>query len=192
MPTNTAPAEETWSPGSCQNNCGNIVPGKDAGRYCSCESACVESGSCCADFPTTCPDFVDDSLILAVPVPKDGSCFGKCGGGAGSCWCDYQCIEKGDCCDDYQDMCGASFGIIMWTGHGSCHNKCGGSGFDCWCDDKCMHAGDCCDDYLTKCKSKTEGTCQGNCGGFGGGCWCDAKCAKNGDCCKDKGDNCDF
>jgi hypothetical protein len=30
-----------------------------------------------------------------------GSCAGKCGGYAGSCWCDAACGAYGDCCGDY-------------------------------------------------------------------------------------------
>ncbi|MBI3181410.1 MAG: hypothetical protein HYZ28_04645 [Myxococcales bacterium] len=35
------------------------------------------------------------------------SCAGKCGGYAGSCWCDYACVSYGDCCSDACSACGA-------------------------------------------------------------------------------------
>ncbi len=36
-----------------------------------------------------------------------GSCEGNCGGQSGpnSCWCDSQCADFGDCCDDYAEFC---------------------------------------------------------------------------------------
>ena len=35
-----------------------------------------------------------------------GSCEGICGGEAPSgCFCDAECLENGDCCPDYQDVC---------------------------------------------------------------------------------------
>lgn len=186
MPAAPEEDAEGFITGSCLSSCGEIVPGQFAGGFCSCESACVEDGSCCPDFPEMCPAWVDQSIIPVKPEVKDGSCFGKCGVGSGECWCDYQCVANGDCCDDYEGMCGATFGLIVWTGNGSCHKKCGGAGFDCWCDETCVHAGDCCDDYLDKCKAGKEGSCEGSCGGFGGGCWCDAKCKQMGDCCDDQ------
>ena len=33
------------------------------------------------------------------------SCKNKCGGQSGSCWCDAECAELGDCCSDYQQFC---------------------------------------------------------------------------------------
>jgi hypothetical protein len=34
------------------------------------------------------------------------SCRNRCGGNAGTCWCDAECAELGDCCSDKQDYCG--------------------------------------------------------------------------------------
>lgn len=36
-----------------------------------------------------------------------GVCAGKCGGNAGSCWCDTACTSYGDCCSDYAASCNA-------------------------------------------------------------------------------------
>lgn len=40
--------------------------------------------------------------------PEAGSCEDACGGPAdgGRCWCDDQCEELGDCCDDFAAACG--------------------------------------------------------------------------------------
>jgi hypothetical protein len=35
-----------------------------------------------------------------------GSCAGHCGGNAGQCWCDWECLAMGDCCADMQPVCG--------------------------------------------------------------------------------------
>lgn len=40
------------------------------------------------------------------PSPGSGaSCQGSCGGNAGSCWCDADCAELGDCCSDFAQVC---------------------------------------------------------------------------------------
>ncbi len=38
-------------------------------------------------------------------IPPKNSCVGKCGGNAGSCWCDSLCESYGDCCPDYEYTC---------------------------------------------------------------------------------------
>jgi len=148
-PTVPAVLPNGVKPGSCDGQCGKLVPDQWMQSLCSCEQACVEKRNCCDDFEEMCE--VDPSLEVLVPEVAPDSCFGKCGGDAGECYCDFQCLETGDCCTDYLDMCGSKFSMHPWRGHGSCHKKCGGAGNDCWCDDACMIAGDCCSDYLNKC-----------------------------------------
>ena len=95
-----------------------------------------------------CPIPSDLKILERVVGPE--SCFSKCGGRSDDCWCDYQCLASGDCCEDYLDMCGVKFSTVQATGIGSCYQKCGGAGIDCWCDNKCMYTGDCCVDYLKR------------------------------------------
>lgn len=42
------------------------------------------------------------------PAPAGDSCQDACGGSSvdESCWCDDYCTAWGDCCSDYQDVCG--------------------------------------------------------------------------------------
>lgn len=43
------------------------------------------------------------------PAPSPGSgssCQGSCGGNAGNCWCDSDCVALGDCCSDIAQYCG--------------------------------------------------------------------------------------
>jgi hypothetical protein len=51
----------------------------------------------------------DDGSLNAVPTntPFGNSCRAACGGSApdGSCWCDDQCAEYGDCCSDRAEHC---------------------------------------------------------------------------------------
>lgn len=55
---------------------------------------------------------VFDLLLLlenwgACPTEPDASCEGFCGGEApGGCWCDARCVNIGDCCADFADVCG--------------------------------------------------------------------------------------
>merc|ERR1719443_1376208 len=44
------------------------------------------------------------------------SCTSKCGGYAGSCWCDTLCPGYNDCCGDYYDLCVAAT-TTTTTGH---------------------------------------------------------------------------
>ena len=36
------------------------------------------------------------------------SCRDSCGGNAGRCWCDVDCVLNGDCCRDYEAICGGT------------------------------------------------------------------------------------
>ena len=61
-----------------------------------------------------------------------GSCWDDwidlCGGpGSGNCWCDDQCVESGDCCDDASVVCGLEEPSPVGTGQ-----FCGGiAGIEC-------------------------------------------------------------
>jgi cytochrome c551/c552 len=121
------------------------------------------------------------------PKEPTDSCVGNCGGQSpDGCWCDGQCVDFGDCCDDACDECGQ-----CEPTPGSCVGSCGGQSPDgCWCDGKCVDFGDCCDDACDECGHCDGGTpapsCAGSCGGQSpDGCWCDEKCAGFGDCCDD-------
>ena len=79
------------------------------------------------------------------PGPGD-SCEGRCGqyDPAASCQCDDACVQFGDCCGDFEQLC---------TGGppdpNSCvqNNACGGQApGGCYCDAVCPQFGDCCPD----------------------------------------------
>merc|ERR1719436_1422377 len=40
------------------------------------------------------------------PGPKSNCAQLKCGGHDDSCWCTDSCKSHGDCCPDYDDVCG--------------------------------------------------------------------------------------
>jgi hypothetical protein len=136
---------------------------------------------------------------------SNGSCVGHCtqtGPVAGSyplCYCDPDCVAKGDCCPDYLE--GVCEGADQTTG--SCSNFCGqvgrapgaSSASPCYCDDFCSSQSppDCCPDYATYCSApsyNTTTTCAGKCNDvdnwyWDGASWCgcDASCVSRGDCC---------
>lgn len=65
-------------------------------------SAAVALAACAE--PDTNPGGPDRGPLGKADV--SGSCEGACGGqGAGTCWCDDQCIDYGDCCGDYETIC---------------------------------------------------------------------------------------
>lgn len=83
--------------------CGNGVctPGES---FATCPDDCEAPAECgndeCEDgeSPANCPEDCEGG--------GGGSCEGKCGGQSGQgCWCDNQCTNLGDCCDDYVLQC---------------------------------------------------------------------------------------
>jgi agmatine/peptidylarginine deiminase len=53
------------------------------------------------------PGFACDGAWDCYPgeVVQTDSCAGKCGGQSGACYCDNECFNYGDCCDDVCDQC---------------------------------------------------------------------------------------
>lgn len=66
-----------------------------------CEAVCA--GEPEPELPEGCPT---PSCACPDPEPEPDSCVDACGGKSeGACWCDDQCTDFGDCCEDYQDEC---------------------------------------------------------------------------------------
>ncbi|OCT80153.1 hypothetical protein XELAEV_18026967mg [Xenopus laevis] len=90
------------------------------------------------------------------------SCKGRCFERKfGSCRCDSACVELGNCCLDYQDVCIQP--AYIWT----CEKlRCGEkrlTGSLCSCSDDCSEIQDCCVNYNAVCrgnKSWSEETCE--------------------------------
>ncbi len=80
-----------------------------------------------------------------------GTCADACGGEsvAGDCWCDDWCLDYGDCCLDWLELCVAEDDSVEPT----CTDVCGGPSASgtCWCDDLCATMDDCCDDWADQC-----------------------------------------
>jgi len=87
-----------------------------------------------------------------------GSCVGHCGGGTGTstdCHCDSRCLEIGDCCKDFQQVC------VEDRQSKSCEGRCKINPFfgksklakrvGCHCDSYCFKVGDCCPDFFERC-----------------------------------------
>jgi len=166
-----------------------------AAANCWCDSSCLDTGDCCADYELYCS-------TTEPPTPgavfHSASCAGKCGAVAGTCWCDPTCVVQGDCCDDFQLQCGETppptpSGTV--SSHASCAAGCAGMGVGegapvCWCDAACTATGDCCLDRDAHCGTQiSSSTCTGNCGKKvtvgTGTCWCDSGCDQWDDCCAD-------
>jgi hypothetical protein len=91
-------------------------------------------------------------------VPNTGgpSCAGACGGPAAGevCWCEPGCVQYGDCCPDYAQLCG---GAPAPTGGGCTPQQCGTetpatqNGVECYCDPACKQYGDCCANITAVC-----------------------------------------
>ncbi len=81
------------------------------------------------------------------PGPDPSGCEDVCGGQSGEgCWCDSQCAQFEDCCENYEAIC-------LEPEEPSCTGACGGESPDgCWCDSNCTQFGDCCEDYDEVCE----------------------------------------
>lgn len=113
------PTEQSCvSSGSCTGRCGG---GSEAD--CWCDQDCVLTGDCCCDRELVCTsqvsqtsditlfdnsnyDSQDENVTMAGGCLPSGTCKSRCGSGSDlDCWCDEQCVLRGDCCCDIEDFC---------------------------------------------------------------------------------------
>lgn len=92
---------------SCIDRCGNY----DINATCQCDDLCESSDDCCSDFEMVCNAPIPGSDVpVPEPKPPTGpSCAGHCNPGGspdGVCFCDSDCVQYGDCCDDQASVCG--------------------------------------------------------------------------------------
>lgn len=185
------------APGHPNANASGWAP-RSASTSCICVDAWDSQGGCPGtgatdptDGPTDGPTDAPDGTAVATCATACGSSDPHAMSNGGSCYCDTQCVENGDCCEDYDALCG---GTALW---GSCEGFCGGAGSEgasCYCDETCMEQGDCCEDFDVVCQGAGVGpSCEGRCGALGdqGGCYCEPSCLEYGDCCADYPSQCD-
>ncbi|XP_068123402.1 uridylate-specific endoribonuclease [Hyperolius riggenbachi] len=113
---------ETCSSERCEDSCKNRCGDKPNHRYtCQCNERCQEFRDCCDDY-SICkyidPSFneadhyetTDQSFKKASKDKKtDTSCNGRCGekfNKKHGCHCNKKCPKFGNCCDDYDELCG--------------------------------------------------------------------------------------
>jgi hypothetical protein len=163
----TCEAGETAS--SCATDCAALsasckgICGKQAPSGCFCDDLCQQNGDCCTDKALVCGgasgpicgngtcEVGESSTSCASDCPASSStCKGYCGGkSAGTCYCDDQCAQSGDCCPDKVPVCGtgASAGCAGLCGQKSKE----ADGTVCYCDSQCVQTGDCCANYFQVC-----------------------------------------
>lgn len=124
--------------------------------------------------------------------PTAGSCAGKCGeySKTNKCNCDEFCVGYGDCCGDFDKLCGVGSCAASDCADGSKGQFLDKSPTACGCGADCETNNDCCDDYPDTCQGKTPGcepACKqkdgsdkqcgpDNCGGTCGTCKAGEKC----------------
>ncbi|XP_035652196.1 deleted in malignant brain tumors 1 protein-like isoform X2 [Oncorhynchus keta] len=143
-------------------------------------------------------------------VVDGGSCRHNCGYQVGNCSCSYSCEYRGNCCQDYQQICYDTTTEPSTTDAGptaqpSCRYNCGYTLGSCSCSSSCQYYGNCCYDYNEICYGTTTdslttaadpattggwGSCRYSCGSYAGGCSCTSSCRYNGNCCHDYNDYC--
>jgi hypothetical protein len=118
---------------------------------------CADYGDCCSDKADYCPLSTPAPTSAPTPAPViDGTCADSCGGQSltpgATCFCDFACIELGDCCNDVSYVCPAN--------GGTCDGACGGlsltPGAICHCDEACTMYDDCCFDATSHCPSEVK------------------------------------
>jgi hypothetical protein len=110
--------------------------GADCGGICVDPSPCEAAGGTCHDGLAICDagtvpssascgnDFIETTCCLP-EEPSGPSCAGNCGNAAPgkACYCDELCTSYGDCCDDYDAVCGEreiASGMCVKNGLESC------------------------------------------------------------------------
>jgi len=207
---------------------------------CNCDNDCFEKGDCCEDFCEVCGmceknsssssdihDFQKETNVKSSAEVtsshkvSSNSCKEKCGFYTGSCFCDSECLNHGDCCEDFCTHCSANIDTCLVQNYDmvrakeSCNfDNCGYELEECSCTLQCLENGNCCNDFCEMCLGpqycsedfqgnefvlKEESltteeqkeeidpvfSCQNKCEYFTGKCYCDDKCVENGDCCSD-------
>ncbi|MCO4762354.1 MAG: hypothetical protein KC502_12665, partial [Myxococcales bacterium] len=130
------------------------------------------------DTGSVTPD-VTESDTTTSDAPA-GSCVGFCGKyqNGSACQCDSTCTKFGDCCGDFESVCGGDTTTPDAGGQEdtstpddgggaateSCQGICGKyvAGNKCQCDSGCTQYGDCCKDYDKLCKKpgcKSDSDC---------------------------------
>jgi len=101
--------------------------------------------------------------------PQPMGCDGHCGSESpDGCWCDSECFDFGDCCDNIclhcpdQDLSGEICNDGSELEH-SCEERCGQQApGGCWCDEQCSGYGDCCEDLCIWCDDSSCVACIGD------------------------------
>lgn len=180
-------------PDGCGGSCGACTPGDQCTPGGQCEPACTDQCTegeigCDGDIAWVCgmtaggcTDYADDNCAdkgqvclggLCVeggvdPDPVDEStCAGACGDylGADSCSCDAYCMEYGDCCQDYVEVCGEGGTepcVPDCTDKACGFDGCNGSCGECAFEDECTPAGQCEPWCEVECTPGVMG-CEGN------------------------------
>ncbi|HMR75370.1 MAG TPA: SpoIID/LytB domain-containing protein [Polyangiaceae bacterium] len=113
------------------------------------------------------PNAPDPNAPAPDPQLGPGSCQGQCGSSQPvpasepACYCDTLCTDNGDCCGDYQNLCGGGSPPTPPNpspnppaSGGSCVGACNSpdaTSAGCYCDSACLNFGDCCADFTAVC-----------------------------------------
>lgn len=105
---------------------------------------CMRAAGCAAVTPDadTCQGAVESSVEAfssccggAPPAPVPATCVDRCGSTEGTCACDLGCAERGECCEDFADVCETSSATRACLGGGApCDASADCSDVTCSCD----------------------------------------------------------
>ena len=127
---------------SCEKRCWDFYKENDT---CHCDLECGKRGDCCEDYKKTCKIIYDTYCdIFGTDHPACISCEKRCGQAYkenDTCHCDLECGRRGNCCDDYKDLCQNT------SNNDTCKGRCW-KGYDpnasCQCNSLCRMHSNCC------------------------------------------------
>ncbi len=95
---------------SCAGHCNSYDPAPGSSPECFCDVDCLDADDCCHDYVPVCNPDGSAGTGGARGDGGTGSCKGHCGSelpvpGDPECYCDSLCVEGGDCCPDYPQVC---------------------------------------------------------------------------------------
>jgi agmatine/peptidylarginine deiminase len=161
---------------------GSLTPwipnGTCSGGTCNNANAAGYNGECSATIPCEGPKWLCGCNNCAFCDGSGSSCEGNCGGEApAGCFCDSQCVQYNDCCDDYQQQCVCQ---PQCSGKQCGSNGCGGSCGTCAAGSTCNASGQCVATCTPQCGGKQCGS--NGCGGSCGTCAAGSTCNASGQC----------
>jgi len=127
--TTTTTTSTTSTTTSGKTGCAGLCGSSNGAEKCYCDNACKQYGDCCSNYdefccedcdPTKAPEPTSTSTSTSTTTTKPqpsvrSGCAGYCDAKNSDegCWCDSLCQGYGDCCSNYDLVCGLNLGSLL-------------------------------------------------------------------------------